>query len=177
MKKSVLIMVVLALFACAPAFAANGVKFGVVDEQKVVDESEYGKKMNAEVDAVFKAKNAEVEKAVKARSKKGAELEKRLGSGLMSEDAQRNAIAEFQKYDSEVSELIRKSRQEMQKYASDIELDIKKDLFGIIQEVGDEMAFTLIFSYDKVLYIDKDAVDITQEVIKRYNALKGGKKK
>ena len=174
MKKTVLIMMVLAFFASAPAFAAEGVKIGIVNEQKVVDDSEYGKKMNAEVDALFKSKNAEVEKALNERNKKGAAIKKSITSGLMSEDARLKAIAEFEQYAVSVDEFIRKTENDMRRYAMDIEMDIKKDLFGIIQVVGDDMGFTVIFSYDKVLYVDKDAVDISDEVIKRYNALKSG---
>lgn len=178
MKRILLITVAAFLLACPIARAETaGKDFAIIDVQRVVDQSDFGKKMNKKVDEFFKKKNDEVEKKLAERANRYNALQKKLNSGLLSPEAVKKETEEFQEYYKKVDEAARAAEKEMRDYAGEIELGIKKDLFEIIGKLGEEKGYVMIFSYDKVLYNAPSVVDITDEIIKRYNEFKpaGGK--
>jgi len=172
MKKVAVLVAALVLLAISTAWAEDGLKLAILDVQRIVDESEKGKKVSAEVRKFTDKKREEVEKKLAEREKKAIDLEKQLKSGIMSDDAAKKKVNEFQKYSADVEKFARDSENEARKFASERKLSIIKSLEGIIEKMGKEKGYDIIFRYENVVFNSDKIADITEDVITQYDALK-----
>jgi len=179
MKRIAVLVAALVLLAISTAWAEDGPKLAILDVQRIVDESEKGKKVSAEVREFTDKKRKEVEKKLSEREKKAVDLEKQLKSGIMSDDAAKKKVDEFQKYSAGVEKFARDSENEARKFASERKLSIIKSLEGIIERMGKDRGYDIIFRYENVVFNSDRIADITKDVITEYDAFKekGSKKK
>ncbi len=138
-------------------------KFGVVDITKVVQSTKASEKANAEVELLIKAKQAELNQKGEALKK----LEKSLkepGSKMKPEEFNQ-AAAEYQKLAATAESEVKKRATELRKSVFD---QIKK----IIETIGQEEKYVMIFTADNVPYF-QPTNDITDKVIKKYDESAG----
>ncbi|MHB8067889.1 MAG: OmpH/Skp family outer membrane protein [Desulfobaccales bacterium] len=140
-------------------------KIGVVDVVRVINDSNEGKKANAEVNALVQAKQATLKKKVEAveKLKKGLERETPKGK----KDDFNKAAVEYQKLVAAADEEVKKKAAELRKVVLD---HIRK----VLDTIGQEEKFLLILTNENVGYSQK-SIDITDKVIKKYDELQGGK--
>jgi outer membrane protein len=140
-------------------------KIGVVDVVKVINESNEGKKANAEVNDLVKARQAALKNKAEAveKLKKGLEREP---SKAKKEEFNKAAVA-YQKLVAAADEEVKKKAAELRKVVLD---NIRK----VLDTIGQEEKFVLILTNENVGYSQK-SIDITDKVIKKYNELPGGK--
>lgn len=170
MKSVFGILAALVLLATTAVVSAEPAKVGVVDLQRAMNQSEHGKNVKIELEAIVKEKSQELEKLAAERDALQKDLEKnRL---VMSEDAVREKIGRINEIESRAKERVKKSNDELSKLQRDKEYKILKDLDKIISDIGKDGGYTLILPAEMVLYVPAGA-SITNEVIKRYNAFKG----
>jgi outer membrane protein len=154
-------------FFVLTAIACSGEppKIGVVDVVRVVNDSNEGKKANAEVNDLVKAKQAMINKSAETVEK----LKKSLGpepSKAKRDELNKAAVA-YQKLVSAADEEVKKKAAELRKVVLE---HIRKAL----DTIGQEEKFVLILTNENVGYSQK-SIDITDKVIKKYNELQKGK--
>ena len=177
MRRIAILAAVLVLMAFSTAWAEGGLKLAIMDVQRVVDESEKGKKVSEDVRVFTDKKRAEVEKKLSEREKKAQDLEKQLQAGIMSDDAAKKKIEEFQEYAAAVENFARESENEARNYANERKLEITKSLEGIINKLGEERGYDIILRYENVVYSSDRVTDVTRDVIVEYDAMKEEDKK
>jgi len=162
-----------ACFATVVATAAMAQQPGsltvaVIDVQQIVQESAAGKEAMARLKKLTDEKMAEGRKLAEARQA----LEKQLATqGPTLSDQKRSELAkqledkdiELRRFDEDARAALEEARRK--------ELDaLEKQIMPIINELGRELKLQLIFNkYQSGLVFADDAVDITDQVLRRFN--------
>jgi outer membrane protein len=180
MKKSILkklLTLNALLFAlCLLPFSslAADLKFGSMDLQKALNESEAGKKAKSDLEALIKSKESVINEKSKVVEKLRGELEKQ--SSVLSAEARKSREDELEKLLREYQRAVQDSQAEVKKKEGELTEAIIKELREIVEKIGEEEGYTLIIERGLVLYSNK-GIDLTDTVIKKYNELKAGPKK
>ncbi len=164
-----MVLVLAAAFQPRPVQAADVVKIGVIDLQTAINDSKKGQGAKAALVKKFEKRQNEL-------STRESELQK------MQEDLERQSamLSPEAKYEKEKT--LKRKMRDFQDIYRDYSEQMKKDemestqpiVEGILLEAhnyGKENGFTLILEAKKagVLYVP-DSMDITAEVVKRYDA-------
>jgi len=173
MKKIVLLLFIIFVVPTL-SFAVDSLKIGSVDLQKVVYESEAGRKAKSDIDALVKSKQSILDKKRKPIEKLRSELEKQ-GSAL-SPEARKKKQEELEKMEREYLRTAQDSDAEIRKKDTELRDMILKEIIELINKIGKEKGYTLIVERGAILYVDK-TIDITDTIIKSYNKSKTKRKK
>ncbi len=155
----------LLLFAL-PAFAQNVGTIAVVDGEKVLRDSEPGKKLFAEVKALRDKKQQEIEQRQGSIQSMQDKLTKE--KDILSPDAQEKRKAEIQKALTEAKRFREDSEQEIQGKLDTAMGSMQDKLIPMIQKLGQEKGYSIIVGKQFTIWHDPK-YDITEEVIKRFN--------
>jgi outer membrane protein len=155
------------LVSCVPLFAQDRIKIGFIDIQRVVQESQAGKRAKERFQAQVKKAEADIMKERQDLDRLKTDLEKK--GPLLKEDERRNMEADFQKRSVALQRSMSDYQQELQQKNNQLMADILKELEAIVNEVGKADKFTLILERSQILYSDQ-GIDITSKVIETYNS-------
>jgi len=148
--------------------AAQGLSIAVIDVQRVVTESDPGKQALQKLKALQDAKIDE-----------GRSLQQNL-AGLQEQMAKQRFTLSEERL-AEMSKQLEDGQIALQRFQDDAERELdearRRELGGlegriipVINQVGSERGYTLIFNkFQSGLVYADDAVDITDEVIRRFN--------
>src|SRR4030042_5827637 len=167
MKKILLLFIFLAL--PVSLLAAYSVKFGAMDLQKVLNESEAGKKAKSDLEDLIKSKESMIEEKGKTVEKLKSDLEKQASA--LSTEARKKKEDELEKLLREYQRSVQDSQAEVKKKEGELTDNIIKDIREIVEKIGVEQGYTLIIEKGIVLYSNK-GIEITDDVMKKYNELK-----
>ena len=165
-------LVAVALLAAPAVFAQAAPKIGVVDLQRALNEVEEGAKAKAALKKEFDEK----QKALDARQNELKAMKDELDArgNLMKPEAKQERVAELQKKLLEVQQLYFQMQQELTKKEADATSDIFKKMGTIMTTMGQQEGYDLIVEKSAVLY-SKNHLDLTNELIRRYNDAYGKK--
>lgn len=159
------------LFAClgSVAFAFQGTKVGIVDADTVIQSSERGKAFLKDLEAFSQAKRQELD----IKQKELATFQKDLQTKVASMSAAKKA--DTQRKAEELVKNIKRLREDAQREA-ELKLkegldEIRKEMIPIIREVALEKDLDMVLNMgpqSQVVYFH-DRINITQEVIKKYD--------
>lgn len=139
-------------------------KIGVVDVVRVINESIEGKKANAEVNDLVKAKQATI--------RKNTETVEKLKKSLETEPKAKKD--EFKKATVGHQKLVAAADGEVKQKAAELRKVVIEHIRKVLETIGQEEKFVLILTNENVGYSQK-SIDITEKVIKKYDELHGGK--
>ena len=163
-------LILVAAFSAQPASAqAAKSNIGYVNLQRAIIEVEDGKKAKARLEKTFKQKQT----ALRAKEQELESMKKRLeGSGMKQDDPKSRAqVLEFQKKFMALRETLMKEQQELKKLEGQALSEITKKLRKIIREIGRRGGYLMIMeAQESSLLFAKPHLDITNEVIRKYNA-------
>jgi len=142
-------------------------KIGVVDVIRAVNESSEGKKANAELEALVKAKQAEIKEKADAVEKLKKSVEKEPAATKKAREEELGKAA------SDYQKLLTASDAEIQKKAAALRSTVSEDLKKVLDDIGRKDKFLLILTTDNVPYYQK-TIDITDRVVKKYNEANDG---
>jgi Skp family chaperone for outer membrane proteins len=140
-------------------------KIGVVDVVRVINGSIEGKKANAEVNTLVKAK----QDALKRKAETVEKLKKSLGP-----EPSKAKRDEFKKAAVGYQKLVAAADEEVKQKAGALRKVVLEHIRKALDTVGQEEKFLIIFTNENAPYFQK-SIDITDKVIKKYNELQGGK--
>lgn len=158
------------LVACYSTSAfAQTTKIAYVDLQRALLEVEDGKKAKARLKKEFDQKQKQLDQKQEAVKKMKEDLEAQ--AMMLSEDAKRQKAMELQKQMYELQQLYLELQGDLSKKEAEATKKIFDRMGKIIEDIGKEQKYDMILekSESSVLYA-RDGMDITAELIKRYNA-------
>ncbi len=158
--------------AQSPA-ASRPAKVAVIDVERILLESNRGKKALAEIEALRKKKQQEGD----AKQKEITDLQQKIKDGQLSLSEEKLAGLKKQLEDQLIAlqRFQDDAKRDLSKKRDEVLDQIEKSVFPVINKIGAEGGYTLIFNkYRSGLVYADDAVDITEQVIARYNQTTSG---
>ena len=165
-NKLIPFIIVVVFFGAGPGICADVAKIGVVEFQRLFENSEAGKDIKAEITEKGKKMEAELKE-------KGAEIEelkKRLEREalVMSKEMREEKEREFRIKINDIKTLQKRYETELQGIQKKLMRDLQSDTLKIIDDIGKTGGYLMIIDKRGVLY-SPSTIDITDEVIKRFN--------
>ena len=149
----------------------EAIKIGVVDIEQAISSTEEGKAAREE----FARKQREAESRVQPMLERYRALEEELKTKkfVLSDDALYQKQLDLAQKKNEIQAKMREIDGQLQVDQKRLEIPLVQKLEGIIEELGKSQGFTLIIRRGApgVLYT-REALDMTQLVIERYNKKK-----
>jgi outer membrane protein len=148
-------------------FAFSQAKIGVVNSDKIMQESKRGKQALAKLDNMNKSKQDKIQ----SLQNEIVTLRKELGSPALNNDTRQNKSQQLEDKQINLQRLVNDTKTEMQREMQNELLAVNNDIMPIIQQIGKSKGFTLILDLNGsgVLYFD-NSIDITADVIKEADA-------
>ena len=156
------------------ARAADTIKFGAIDVQKVLNESESGKKAKSDLEGLIKSRQSAIDEKGKNIEKLKTDMEKQ--ASVLSADARKTKEEELEKVLREYQRVVQDSQAEIKKKEAELTDTILKEIRDLVEKTAEEEGYTLVIEKGMVLYSSK-GIDITDTMLKKYDALKKSKKK
>jgi len=172
MRVSVLVAFVASLFLSTGALAED--KVGVVDLQRALNEVEEGATAKAALKKEFDEKQKQLDSRQNELKKLKDELDAQ--STMMTNEKKQEKVADLQKKLLEVQQLYYSLQQDLSKREGEVTGQIFQKMGVILASMGTEQGYSAILEKSAVPYF-KPALDVTNELIRRYNASYGKKKK
>ncbi len=154
----------LVLFAL-PAFAQTP-GIAVIDPQKVVQNSEMGKKALAEIKTIKDKKQAEIDQRQNSIQSMRDKLEKQRD--ILSAEAREKLNGDVQRAITDLRRFSEDSEAEIQRELGKAIKGIEEKVLPIIQKLGEERGYSVIIQKDQLVYFSAKN-DITDEVIRLFN--------
>lgn len=169
-KKILLFLFVAGLVSLG--YAQQPMKVGVVNSEEVLQKSQEGKRVTAQLEA----KNKTLQEDLVRLDDKIRDLETRLNTQrlTLSQEALTNLAADLDKQRTARARFVEDSRRELNDLTQRLFNRLQAELRPIITDVGKEKNLDLIFDIggSGIIYFNP-AVDLTQEIIQKYDASKG----
>lgn len=150
------------------ASAAAGLKIGVVDFQKILTTSNYGKRATEELNK----KGKDMEDDIKAKEAELLDLQKKFEkeSVVMAKDKKEEKQKELRTKFNEFKTIRAKYMDEFKDMQAKHFNKIRGEVLNMTNEVGKKEGFTVIIEKNEggIMYFD-GALDITDKIISEYN--------
>ena len=161
-------LVVATLVLCfSVSYAQERIRIGYIDIQKVIAESQAGKRARDRFQAQVKKAEADIVKERQEIERLKMDLDKK--GPLLKDEERRNIESDLQKRSVNLQRSMSDHQQDLQVKNNEMMSDILKELEKIVNEVGKAEKFTLILERSQILYSDQ-GIDITSKVIETYNS-------
>jgi outer membrane protein len=169
MKKTLIFVMVMLAFSW---FAFSEIKIGVINAQKVIQETKKGKEITAKLEKLGQGKQQQVE-ALREEIKK---LEKDSVSPALNDQTREKKNSDLVNKRTELKRFIEDAQREMQQKSANELNTLRQDIMPVIEKIGKEKGFSLILDLTTsgIAYYDS-AIDVTNEVIAEYDKKYGGK--
>lgn len=157
----------------APVAAEDTVKVGYVDLQRALNEVEEGAKAKAALKAEFDGK----QKTLDAKQNELKAMKEDLDARgmMMTPEAKQERMTQMQQKLVETQQLYMQMQQELSQREAAVTGEIFQKMGTILQTMGRDAGYTVIIEKAAILYA-KNHIDLTNELIRRYNDAYGKKK-
>lgn len=151
----------------------EGAKIAFINIPRVAAESIEGKTSTSRVNTLREKKLAELT----AKNKQVETAQQKLASGaLLSDDARAATQKEIDKLNVEIQRMQQDAEAEMQDLQQQLQLDFQRKLSPVIQQIAVEKGLHMLVSTDAGLVWAEPGLDLTTEIIKRFDAAAAGAK-
>lgn len=159
------------LLFCHPAAAQDVVKIGFVDMQRALNDSDQGTKALESLKNLMDSKKAELQSEKEIIDQKKDELDKQ--GLLLNESTRREREDEIRRLERDHSRKFSDTKEELSRQEAKLTAAIRTELMKIVSEIGKDDGYTLVLEkqFSAILFAP-DSIDLTDEVIKRYNLWK-----
>jgi outer membrane protein len=167
------VLVISGVFFVTSALAADVAKIGVIDSQKILMTSDAGKAVQAIINKEGRQMEADLKKTGAEIEKAKEQLEKE--AMVMSREVRDQKERELRIKINDIKTQQKKFRQKLQTIERKKLDELRKDILAVAQEIGKKEGYLLIIENVGVLY-SPASIDITDQLIKKYNAMYSKKK-
>lgn len=173
--RAVFLLVAMVVSCSLVSQAQQVLKIGLVNSQEILEKSAEGKKAIAQLEE----RNKKIQQDLSKLDDQIRQLESRLSTQqlTMTQEAIMSLSADLERKRTERQRMAEDAQRDMQELTQRLFIRIQNEVMPIITKVGQEKGMDLILDLREsgVLYFSP-TVDLTQEVIKRYDASKSGAK-
>jgi outer membrane protein len=146
----------------------EGAKVAFINVPRIASESVEGKASTGRVTALREKKLAELG----AKNKQVETAQAKLSSGaLLSDEARAVTQKEIDKLNVEIQRMQQDAEAEMQDLQQQLQLDFQRKLGPIIQQIALEKGLHMLLSTEAGLVWAEPSLDLTAEIIKRFDAV------
>jgi outer membrane protein len=171
MSRLFLLGVLLSLAVPRAAFAED-LKLGYVDLQRALNETEDGRKAKASLKKVFDVKQKELDEQQEDFKKSKEDLDKKRT--LMNADLVRQKEQELATKFEKVQQSYLRHQKELQEKEGEVTQKIFERMQRIILKIAQAENFTMVLDKTQAgIIFAKQHLDLTNEVIRRYNSGEG----
>jgi len=144
-------------------------KFGVVDMQRALNECDAGKKARDQVKAKFEKAQDQLKRQREDLDHLRADYDKK--AVVLKEEERRNLEKDLENRSLDFKRKYEDFQRDLKRTDSELTAGIVEELYGLVRDYGEKHGYSLVLeaSNGALLYNDK-ATDITDEIIKLYNA-------
>jgi outer membrane protein len=151
----------------------EGAKIAFINIPRIAAESIEGRTSTSRVNTLREKKLAELT----AKNKQVETAQQKLNSGgLLSDDARAATQKEIDKLNVEIQRMQQDAEAEMQDLQQQLQLDFQRKLSPVIQQIAVEKGLHMLISTDAGLVWAEPGLDLTSEIIKRFDAAAAGAK-
>jgi outer membrane protein len=152
---------------------AEDLKIGYVDMQRALYETEDGRKAKAQLKKVFDQKQKELDEQQENFKKKKEDFDKKRS--ILSPDKVREKETELAQDFEKVQQSYLRHQKDLQEKEGEVTQKIFERMNRIIGKIAQTENFTMIFDRTQAgLIFAKPHLDLTNELIRRYNSGEGG---
>ena len=170
-RLTALLLVAFAVAFSMPAMAQAVPKIAVVDFQSAIQQTKEGQAAQKKLDAAFAQKKASLDQLETQLRQMKADYDKQ--SSILSDTARKAKEQELMNANSQYQQAYAQSEQDMQTMYNQTMQNLLDKLKMITTQVSKEKGYTLVIEKSAVVFAS-DGIDITSEVVKRYDASTGG---
>jgi len=163
MRKVMMIAVASALLAAGGPARAKDTKIGYIDVPRVLAEYEGYKEARKGLDRVRGEREEEYARRAGALKKEGQEIQE--GAKLMSEPKRRQREQEYMKKVQEFQEWQVAQNKDLQERDEGLIKRLESDVRKALETIGEKGKFAFVVRGDLLLYMDKTAEDLTDQVL------------
>lgn len=173
MRKLIPFMVVLAAVFVMLGFSqttiAAEVKIGVIDFQKLIQNSQRGQEIQKKLEAIGKQKQEKIDQMQQEVEK----LEKELLTPALNQQTKEQKAIQLDEKRTNLKRFVEDAQNEFEKQYRGEMLGLQKEIMPMVQELGKSLGYSLIYdlSSSGISYVDK-SIDITDKMIEEYNKKK-----
>jgi outer membrane protein len=169
------LLALLIAFLVFTGFSQESVKIGIVNSNEVIQKSTEGKAVMAQLQEKDKSNSSKIA----AMDEKIRELETKLNTQrlTLTQESILQLTSELERKRTERKRFAEDSLREIRELQLRLFTKVQDEVIPIIEQIGKEKNLHIIFDRDNsgAVYIDP-TIDVTAEVIKRYDASKAAKK-
>ncbi|MCP4500049.1 MAG: OmpH family outer membrane protein [Deltaproteobacteria bacterium] len=169
---SALLLVLSVVFASNVALAAETI--GYVDLQRALNEVDEGAAARSRLKKEFEAKQKSLDSQQNELKAMKEEIDAR--GMMMKPEAKQAKMQELQRKLMEVQQLYYSLQKELSEKEAKVTQGIFQKMGTLLQTMGRDAGYTMIVEKSAVLYA-KNHIDLTNELIRRYNEAYSPKKK
>lgn len=145
-------------------------KIAVVDLQRIAVESAEGKSAAARINSLNQKKVAELNDKNKALQS----AQQKLAAGALLTDAAKAQIQkEIDRLNLDIQRFTQDAQAEVQELSQQVQMDFQRKLMPIIELVAVDKGVQIVFANDPGLVWADTALDLTSEVIRRFDGAMG----
>lgn len=160
------------LSLAAPAFAESKVAY--VDINRALNETADGRAAKAKLKKEFDSRQKQLDERQEEVKRLQADLQSR--GDAMSDDARRKAQSDMDQKLMEVSKLYAQLQQELNQKETAATKGILSKMSSIIKSIAEAEGVTMVFDRaESGLLYAQPSLDLTNELIRRYNSSSGAK--
>jgi outer membrane protein len=146
----------------------EGAKVALINMQAIASSSIEGKAATGRIQELIKKRTAELTE----KQKEGQAIQTKLqqGGSVLSDQARSQAEKDLQKIQRELQNMQEDAQQEQQELTQQLQLDFQEKLNPVIEQVATEKGLHLVLNVEAGVVWGYAGIDITAEVIKRFDA-------
>jgi len=158
-----------ALFLGIASVRAAELRVAVVDMQKALNECDAGKRAKDQVKAKFEKSQDDLKRQREDLDRRKEEYERK--ATVLKEEERRNMEKDLEARSLEFKRKFEDFQRDLKRTDAELTSSIVEDLYGVVREYGAKNTYSLVLeaSSGALLYGD-NALDITDEIVKLYNA-------
>lgn len=170
-RLTALLLMVFAMTFASPAMAQSAAKIGVVDFQSAIQQTKEGQAAQKKLDNAYQQKKNAIAALETQLRQMQSDYEKQ--ASILADSARKAKEQELLAAQSQYQQAYQQSEQEMQALYGQLMQNLLDKMKMICTQIGKEKGYTLIIEKGAVVF-STDAVDLTSELVKRYDSSTGG---
>ncbi len=149
------------------AAAAQATKFGIVDVQQVLNQSQRGQVVKQKLEQERTGRQKELDARQQELAKLQGEYEKQ--APVLSDQAKREKKEALERRFRDARRVAEDANRDFEKRVREAEMETTREIFAIIQDYGKDQGFSIILERSSIIF-GAAAVDVTGDIIKRYDS-------